>query len=426
MKKPNIEDKVGTWEEKWMSKLKRFVGKSKEFLVDILIRYFAMIIFVIGTVWLLVETAWTIINIYNYYNNTKILVHNRILLFLIIILPVIIAFVYAFTLYKIKQKDNKIKENEKQFLQSNEIIRFHRNIIDDCFYDIYKNHKEILDKDIKSAFDNGNWKQVIKIGKYGSRLFLMLACYDMRIEYGNYIIKASEKLRDRESMAIGYIDCIGWSYVKQEKFDAAKDNIGKGLNVIENLKTKDSIIMKCKANRHLVGIMLKENNISGAKEYRDRFEKYLEKLKGKDKKIMKGSLHIINGDIMALESQDYENAKKCYKQAYKLFFSCDDFERTVKVNYKLGRMNENMGQMPKALKDYLIGFWLSDKVSRIDEKLKNCQGICRLISNDSELFQKVLADPKLNVEFNKNDINCIKEESYYIDELENLRKNIQF
>lgn len=85
-----------------------------------------------------------------------------------------------------------------------------------------------------------------------------------------------------------------------------------------------------------------------------------------------------------------------------------------------------MGQMPKALKDYLLGFWLSDKVSRIDEKLKNCQGICRLISNDSELFQKVLADSKLNGEFNKNDINCIKEESYYIDELENLRKNIQF
>lgn len=404
-----------------MSKLKKIFGKTK----DLFIRYFAMIVFVLGTAWLLVETVWTIINIYNYYNDTKILVHNKWLLVLIIVLPIIITIVYVFTVYKIKQKDKQIKQNQEQFLQNEEIIRFHRNIIDDCFGDIYRNHKEILDKDIKNAFDNENWKQVIKIGKYGARLFLMLACYDVRIKYGDYIVKASEKLGERESMAMGYIDCIGWSYVQQKKYDDAKFNIKKGLDKIENLETKESIIMKCKANRHLVGIMLKEEDITKAKEYRDKFEKYLGKLKGKDKKIMKGSLHIVDGDIMALESQDYENAKKCYKQASKLFLSCDDFERVVKVNYKLGWMDESMGQMPKALKDYLIGFWLSDKISRIDEKLKNCQGICRLINNDGELFQRVINDSELNDEFNKNDINWVKEESYYNDELSNLQRNIQ-
>lgn len=321
-----------------MDKLKKIIKESKDSLTDIIIKYFAMIVFVIGIVWLLIDTVWTIVDIYNYYNDTKILVNNRWLLVLIIILPLVITFVYVFILYKMKQKDKQIKENEEQFLQNNEIIRFHRNIIDDCFNDIYKNHREILDRDIKNAFDNQNWKQVIKIGKYGSRLFLMLACYDMRIEYGEYIVKASKNLRKRESLAMGYIDCIGWSYVQQKKYDDAKSYIEKGLNVIESLKTKDSIIMKCKANRHLVGIMLKENKIPEAKEYRDKFEKYLEKLKGKDKKIMKGSLHIINGDIMALESQDYENAKKCYKQALKLFLACDDFERAVKINYKLGWM----------------------------------------------------------------------------------------
>lgn len=384
-----------------------------------------MIVLAMGTVWLLVEIVWTIINIYNYYYDTKVLVHNRWLLVLIITLPIAITVVYLVILYKTQQKNKQIKENQEQFLQNEEIIRFHRNIIDDCFDDIYKNHKEILDKDIKNAFNNENWKQVIKIGKYGSRLFLMLACYDVRIKYGNYIVKASEKLRERESMAMGYIDCIGWSYVQQKKYDEAENNINRGLDEIKNLKSKESVIMKCKANRHLVGIMLKKNDISKAKEYRDKFEKYLEKLKGKDRKIMKGSLHIIDGDIMALESQDYENAKKCYKQASKLFLSCDDYERVVKINYKLGWMDECMGQMPKALKDYLIGFWLSDKVSRIDEKLKNCQGICRLINNDGAIFRRVINDSELNDELNKNDINWSKEESYYVDELSNLQRNIQ-
>ncbi len=408
-----------------MSKLKIVWGKMKGYLVEIFIRYFAMIVLAMGTVWLLVEIVWTIINIYNYYYDTKVLVHNRWLLVLIITLPIAITVVYLVILYKTQQKNKQIKENQEQFLQNEEIIRFHRNIIDDCFDDIYKNHKEILDKDIKNAFNNENWKQVIKIGKYGSRLFLMLACYDVRIKYGNYIVKASEKLRERESMAMGYIDCIGWSYVQQKKYDEAENNINRGLDEIKNLKSKESVIMKCKANRHLVGIMLKKNDISKAKEYRDKFEKYLEKLKGKDRKIMKGSLHIIDGDIMALESQDYENAKKCYKQASKLFLSCDDYERVVKINYKLGWMDECIGQMPKALKDYLIGFWLSDKVSRIDEKLKNCQGICRLINNDGAIFRRVINDSELNDELNKNDINWSKEESYYVDELSNLQRNIQ-
>lgn len=408
-----------------MSKLKKVWGKMKGYLVEIFIRYFAMIVLAMGTVWLLVEIVWTIINIYNYYYDTKVLVHNRWLLVLIITLPIAITVVYLVILYKTQQKNKQIKENQEQFLQNEEIIRFHRNIIDDCFDDIYKNHKEILDKDIKNAFNNENWKQVIKIGKYGSRLFLMLACYDVRIKYGNYIVKASEKLGERESMAMGYIDCIGWSYVQQKKYDEAENNINRGLDEIKNLKSKESVIMKCKANRHLVGIMLKKNDISKAKEYRDKFEKYLEKLKGKDRKIMKGSLHIIDGDIMALESQDYENAKKCYKQASKLFLSCDDYERVVKINYKLGWMDECMGQMPKALKDYLIGFWLSDKVSRIDEKLKNCQGICRLINNDGAIFRRVINDSELNDELNKNDINWSKEESYYVDELSNLQRNIQ-
>lgn len=404
-----------------MSKLKNAFRKIK----NIIFRYVAMFFLALGTAWLLVEIVWTSINIYDYYNDTKILVHNKVLWVLIIVFPGVLATIYVFILYKMKQKDKQIKGHQEQFLQNEEIIRFHRNIIDDCFDDICKNHAEILVKDIKNAFDNQNWRQVIKIGKYGSRLFLMLACYDVRIKYGYYIVQASEKLGERESMAMGYIDCIGWSYVQQKKYDEAKVNINKGLDKIENLETTDSIIMKCKANRHLVGIMLKENDISSAKEYRDKFEKYLGKLKGKDNKIMKGYLHIINGDIMAQESQDYENAKKNYKQASKLFLTCDDFERVVKVNYKLGRVNERMGQMQKALKDYLIGFWRADKISRIDEKLKNCQGICHLMDEDRELFQKVIDDSELNDELNKNDINWVKDESYYVDQLSNLQRNVQ-
>lgn len=63
-----------------MNKIKAFFEKSKVIVADIITRYFAMIIFIIGTVWILIETT----------------------------------FIYVFILYRMRQKDKEIKESKEQ------------------------------------------------------------------------------------------------------------------------------------------------------------------------------------------------------------------------------------------------------------------------------------------------------------------------
>lgn len=413
---------------KKMNMLKKLYRK----VVGFFGKYIMMGILTVGTVWLLVDAAWTILNIYDYYNATKSLEHNNWLWIFIIALPVAITLFYVMAKCKIDKLNKEIQENNATFLRKDEIIQFHRNIIEDCFDDIYKEHKDLLTKDIESACNNRNWKQVIKFGKYGARLFLMLARYDLRIEYGKYIINAAEKISEKESIAMGYIDCIGWSYVCKNELELAKENIDKGLSIIRDVKSEESYIMYCKAYRHLVGIELRKyrnnndkSHLDAAMDHRDRFENYLKKLKGRKKKIMKASLCIIDGDIIASKEQDFEKAKELYENAQNTYKVNNNFERAVKVNYKLGEINETMGQDKKALREYLIGFWLSDKMSRIDEKHKNCRKICQLLEKNDDMLSEILEDVKLKQIFDENEIKCKTEKQDYLNELECLEKKIK-
>lgn len=404
--------------------IKDIFKKLKIVYNDLVVRYFATFTLVIGTSWLLTDAAWTIINIYNYYAGTRLLANSWALFIIVFAIPLIITLFYVFMLFKIRKLSRKLNDEKERSLQDDEIVQFHRNIIDDCFYDIYEQNEGIFEKDIRIAFDNGNWKQVIKIGKYGSRLFLMLANYDLRIKYGEYIIEAANKIGENESAAMGYIDCIGWSYVKKGNYGKAIYNIEKGMTLLEDLKTNESNIMMCKANRHLVWISIMNGDEDAAITHRDAFEKYLKKLKGRDKRIMAGSLFIINGDI-EVARRKYENAKKFYLQAHRAFMACNDFERAIKVYYKLGQTNETMNQTPEALKNYLIGFWLADKVSRIDEKYNNCDGICGLILKDSTLLQQVATDKELQDMMKYYEVKWRSDQSFYIDELKSFKKRIR-
>lgn len=389
-------------------------------------KHFANIVLIIGTTWLISDATWTIINVYDYYKGTQSLENNKLLWIIVLLLPMVISSIYFIICKKINNLKKKIEHSKNKNLNNNEIIHFYRNIIDDCFDDIYNGHKKILTQDIEQAKINENWDEVIRLGKHGARLFLILSRYDLRITYGNYIIEAAEQKGDKESIAMGYIDCIGWSYVKKGEYEKADKNIKKGLSLLSNNNSSDSIVLKCKANRHLIGIALREKDKSNSKIYRTAFEVELKKLKGPKKKLMLASLNIIDGDIAAIENYDYEVAKKHYKLAHKLFLECEDIERAVKVQYKLGHVNEKMGQYPKALREYLIGFYQSEIISRIDEKYNNCIGICRIISIDEIYLNDVFSDKKFEKELSKEKISLVKSKEYYINTKNDLKKKIGF
>ena len=394
--------------------------KAKESFRGAVIKYFGNVILVIGTCWILVDAAWTILNIHAYYYGVASLAGNPFLIIFVIVIPVVLFGIYIWFGNKNRKLERDIAEQKEKTLQESEVIQFYRNIMEECFDDIYTNHREVLLKDLEKAFQEQNWKLVIRYGKYASRQFLMLAKYDLRIQCGNYIIQAADQIGESESAALGYIDCIGWSYACKKDYNKSKEYIEKGLGRISNLETEEGIIMKCKANRHLSGIALKQNDVTKAKEYRDIFENHLRKLKGRNKRIMRASLHIIDGDILMADNSKNEKAKKKYEEAYKIFISCNDRERTVKVRNKLGNVNVRLNQKPEALKDYIIGYWEADRISRIDEKKKNCRAICELVKKNNDLLKVVAEDGEYAKQFRENNIVWKKDERYYEESLKQL------
>ena len=349
------------------------------------------------------------------------------------IVPLFIAIGYCLIISKLRKTQKEIEEDRKNTIQDHEVIHFYRNIIDDCFCDIYSKHKDILTADIQEAKKRGDWNEVIRIGKYGSRLFLMLSKYDLRIEYGNYVIEAAQKLVDFESVAMGHIDCLGWSYVKKNDFKNAREHINIGLDIVKDLNTETAIILRCKAYRHSCGIYLKDKTldiheqIKLAKQERDKFSDACKskKIKGRNKAIMLASLHIIDGDICRSEKNNIES-KRFYELARELFKKCGDKDRLVKTQYKLGEINEIMGQHPAAIREYLIGFYTAKKICRTDELYKNCKAICNFITAHSQEFSAILSDEKFKKAL-ESECNLIIQTNteFYFEEQARLKEKIE-
>ena len=72
-----------------------------------------------------------------------------------------------------------------------------------------------------------------------------------------------------------------------------------------------------------------------------------------------------------------------------------------------------------------MGFWLADKISRIDEKLKNCKEICRMLSQRQDVISQVMYDAELTEFFDEYSITSWeKENKFYEEELKKLNQKI--
>lgn len=407
--------------------------KSKNFIKKALDNYFSTAILIIGTYWVLSDAIWTILNIIDYYCGNK-LFNKWFLWLLVVALPLLITLSYYFFNRSRRNYKKQAEENKKGLLNNIENLRFQRNIIAESFDTIFQYNPDALKKEILTARDNKDWEQVINIGKHGARLFLMFEKYELRKEYGEYIIEAAQEIKDVESEAMGFIDCVGWSLVKQGDheqsqnqvtlYKEATDKITEGLNKIVKRKTENANILKCKAARHLIGIALRQNDMNTAGVQRQAFEEALKKLKGENHKIMQASLHIIDAEIALKDPEkDFEKTKKLYEAARQIYISCSDDERAVKIYNKLGEADMLANQDHKAIKNFLIGFWISEKLGRDDEKLKNCKKIVELIQKKPNILKEVYKD-KFKKQLEDLGITNIKDNVFYTEQKKTMEQKI--
>lgn len=380
---------------------------------------------ILMTAYLISTSLWTILEIVNYYATKEIFKGSSNFWVIFIVIPVTLAIIYVFAVKKTGELKRIIKEIKAANTQDNEIIRFYRNIIADSIEDIQNNHSDALLADVEKAKTRKNWQEVIRLCKHGSRLSLMLSKYNLRIKYGEYIVDAAKAITDIETEAMALIDCFGWSYVKLNDDMNAKTSINNGLELIKESKSQFALVLKCKAYRHLAGISIKNQDKNEAQNYRELFEKTLKKLKGYNKKIMQASLYLLDGDIYKLRAM-HEDAKRKYEEARKLFLKYNDEERAVKTRYKLGNINNIMGQHPQAIEQFLFGFYESERIGRIDELFKNCEQIYNMLKDNetSKIVNDKLSEIRFKQELEKYDIIIETDINFYIESYESLYKQM--
>lgn len=345
----------------------------------------------IGTAIIIVQAIWTFISIFDYFNGDVLLVGVGG-----VIVPVSLSVFFLYLKIKLSKLTKEEEISHTELMQSEQ---FCRRIIDETI-DIID--KEILFKDIQEKEKRGENKKVIELATVGAKLMLRLAKYDFRLEYGIKMRDAAIKLEDTYSESVAYIDCIGWSYFKMHKNDCAKEEINKGIKLLYGKSGADIYLMQCKANRHLAGIELSEKDIKNAKLHIQYLEENVSQLKGTEKIVMCGYIAILKGDCFVLEGNN-EKAKTEYLDALYWFHDkAHNFEREIKVYYKLGKVESIMNQQKFALTNFIKGYVYATRISRIDEAEKNCTSICDELNNIKDINKKqiILEELYNSKEFN--------------------------
>ena len=375
--------------------IKRLITISKKYLKKSFGSTFHAFLFILGTFWAGVNVIWIVYQfIYMYTRNAPFQEHMFFALFFMIGLPVFTASVYVLIYVKINNIWVESEDLKKHQVEVSEQLRYYINIIEDNFGIIKQNDKSLM-HDIDSAKEKNDWEKVIKISKLGARLCLMLADYELRIVFGNEMVKAGNFNSDPISQAIGYIDCLGWSYAKLGEFKEAESYIELGKEYIQNIDSDEANIIRGKYYRHKIGMIYLRNsnnpiNVRARKQlksHRNNYRICCDRVQSKIAKTeMYAYLKRLEGDY-SRKTGEKSKAKKNYVDSLKLFNEIHDDERSVKLYYDIGTVEENM---QRALQLYLIGYWLSYNISRIDEMHKNLIKIVdttQTLSNQMQLTE---------------------------------------
>jgi hypothetical protein len=385
-------------------------------------KYFSNGMIVLAAFWAFSTALFQFIQIFKYFFEKDIFKNGSGLLVFIItaFFLTLVYIIINFIVNKGILENNYVQRDELNI--SKETSQFHRRIIDDCAAHI---KRENLTKCIDEAFRNEDWQRVAELGKIGLKVFIRLARYEVQLIYGwRMLIMSKFRKPDNNLVAMALIDGIGWPLHKLQKRKVERicEIINEGIKLA---KVEKNYLMVCRGYRHLVGIMLKNNNIEKSLEYRDYLKDNIKKLKKLDKKIMTAYLFMVDGDI-SFKKNDKVKSIEYYKKSYEYFDKkCHDRVRAIKLNYKLGQVHENIGEWQKATEQYLLGYLESNKTARIDEEYNNCNALVHLFEIYGDNIEKYYRDFMRD---NKNSFISERIESYksyYVTALNDLKDKLK-
>jgi len=240
--------------------------------------------------------------------------------------------------------------------------------------------------DLKSAFDQENWQEVVKIGSVLSRPLWVTGKYSLRISIGKLVEEASAYSNNLERQASTLIDDLGWTYVALKEYDEAKKNIKHGLEIANKIK---NWIIACKATRHLAGIYLRENKVEKAKEYLEKAKKYFDSISDLNakremeagllyfetvilkagKKYSESLVQLEKAATIYQAEKDNDRYSKCLSLQGNVLFEMDDYSAAKDIFRKCLAFSKQIGRKDQIIENYLgLG-----KIFQFENELEEAQ-----------------------------------------------------
>ncbi|BCB82684.1 hypothetical protein GCM10022251_66020 [Phytohabitans flavus] len=244
--------------------------------------------------------------------------------------------------------------------------------------------------------ESGRHEAVVRYHKQLSRLLWVEGQLESRIRIGRLIEHSAALIGNKRVQAGILIDDLGWTNVAVGRFDEARGNISYGIDLAEEC---DDRYLAAKGLRHLGGLADEQGDYATAKaefgRARDRAQTIQdeparsEMLAGIDYGEAQLALHVGQVD----QAVDYINASEARRLA-----SGDD-SRIVRTYALKGQILEKRNEILRARDSYVRGLELARRVGRIDEQIRNLQGLARVTGRQGDrgaanAFSKEAADLK--------------------------------
>ncbi len=258
----------------------------------------------------------------------------------------------------------------------------------------------IVGNQLKEAISNWYIKEkygeVITFGRAVGRALYISACYETRIEIGEIVAKAAEKLADEELMISVLLDDIGWTKYLCGK-DGAETSIKKAL---EMAKRNNNYKAMSKAYRHLFAMELAKGRdkkaIKAAKGYLDSAYEACEKMpEGRERNSVLAGLYFADAEYL-LKICEYDKALEMAKKSSELRKDLREIDRQMRSFAQIGKIElfNPQGNIRYAKSQFYQGIEESESVNRIDELVKNAYGYlcCCIKLGDRRRSKKKVGD----------------------------------
>lgn len=258
--------------------------------------------------------------------------------------------------------------------------------------------ENIVARKLKDAmnlwYDNEHYGDVITFGKALGRALYISASYETRIEIGELVKNAAERLNENLLLCDILLDDLGWTKFLCGQKESAIEDIKAALKIAsENNYYKEL----SKGYRHLSAIAVSEwTSPEKAHEYLDKAYdacNFLEE--GRDKEITFAGLLFASSEL-AFKEKNFDLAMQKARESENKRKKLREIDRHMRFYAQIGKIElyRPNGNIREARAYFRRGIDESESVNRIDELVKNAYGyaICSIKLGETKKAKRVTGE----------------------------------